>query len=31
MLIFLSSCVYASLAIAAAVTMFNRESVLFRA
>ena len=31
MLIFLSSCVYASVAIAAAVTMFNRESVLFRA
>ena len=31
MLIFLSSCVYASVAIGAAVTMFNRESVLFRA
>jgi sodium transport system permease protein len=30
-LIFLSSCVYAAVAIGAAVTMFNRESVLFRA
>ena len=29
-LIFASSCIYASLAIAAAVTMFNREAVLFR-
>lgn len=29
-LIFASSCVYATLGIAAAVTMFNRESVLFR-
>ena len=29
-LIFASSCVYASLAIGAAVTLFNRESVLFR-
>ena len=31
LLIFLSSCVYASIALGAAVTMFNRESVLFRA
>jgi len=31
MLIFLSSCVYAAIALGAAVTMFNRESVLFRA
>jgi len=30
LLIFLSSCVYASIALGAAVTMFNRESVLFR-
>jgi sodium transport system permease protein len=30
-LIFFSSCVYATVAIGAAVTMFNRESVLFRA
>jgi sodium transport system permease protein len=29
-LIFASSCVYASIAIGAAVTLFNRESVLFR-
>jgi sodium transport system permease protein len=31
LLIFFSSCVYASIALGAAVTMFNRESVLFRA
>ncbi len=31
LLIFLSSCVYAAIALGAAVTMFNRESVLFRA